>query len=131
MFTTIRHMWSRIKTIARPFFRYESRRWAVALFGVLVVLMLSISGLNVLNSYVNNYFMTALADRELGHFWSLALVYAAVFVVIAVVASLQRYVEERLGLLLREGLTKLLLGKYLANRAYQRLTRREDIDNPD
>jgi putative ATP-binding cassette transporter len=131
MTETLRHVWSRVKTIARPFFRYESRWRAVALFGVLVVLMLSISGLNVLNSYVNKYFMTSLAEGEVSRFWSLALVYAALFVVVAVVASFKRFVEERLGLLLREGLTDFLIGAYLAGHTYQRLKQREDIDNPD
>ena len=41
------------------------------------------------------------------------------------------FAEQRLVLLLREGLTRHLIGRYLANRTYFRLAGRPDIDNPD
>src|SRR5687768_13749052 len=116
MFTTVRHAWSRVRTIARPFFRYEARWRATWLFALLVGLLLSVSGLNVLNSYVNNFFMTALEQGDGARFWGLALLYAGVFLFVALVAAVARYVEERLGLLLREGLTRHLIGRYLADR---------------
>ena len=43
----------------------------------------------------------------------------------------QRFVEEWLGLRLREELTLHIIGRYLADHTYHRLTGRVDIDNPD
>ena len=42
-----------------------------------------------------------------------------------------RFVEERLGLLLRRGLTQFLMENYLAGRAYLRLSNHPELDNPD
>src|SRR5205807_815736 len=41
------------------------------------------------------------------------------------------YVEQWLGLMWRDWLTRRLLDRYLAGRAYLRLADRHDIDNPD
>jgi putative ATP-binding cassette transporter len=54
-----------------------------------------------------------------------------VFAVSTVVEVLARYAEQWLGLLWREWLTRRFLDRYLAGRAYLRLTDQHDIDNPD
>jgi putative ATP-binding cassette transporter len=101
------------------------------MFLALVALLLVLCVLNVWNSYINNYFMTALKDGEVGRFWALIGAYAAVFGVIAALTAVARFVEQRLGLVLREVLTRQLIGRYLADGHFHRLARREDIDNPD
>jgi putative ATP-binding cassette transporter len=131
MFTTARHAWSRTTTIARPFFRYEARWRASGLFAALVALLLSVNGLNVLNSYIGRDFMTSLEAGAAARFWALALAYAGLFGVVTTVAVFARYLEEWLDLVLRDGLTRFLIGRYLADRAYHRLAGRADIDNPD
>jgi vitamin B12/bleomycin/antimicrobial peptide transport system ATP-binding/permease protein len=131
MITAIQNGWSRLKTTLRPFARHESRRGTLGLFAILVALLLVVTWLNVWNSYVNNHFMTALAGGQVDRFWALALVYAGVFGIIALVASCQRFVEEWLGLRLRKELTLHVIGRYLADHTYHRLTARDDIDNPD
>ncbi len=131
MFTTVRHAWSQARTIARPFLRYEARGRAVGLFLALVGLLLSVNGLNVLNSYVGRDFMTSLEQRSAERFRVLAAAYVGMFGLTTVLAVLARYLEERLDLQLREGLTRYLVGRYLADRHYHLLARREDIDNPD
>ena len=53
------------------------------------------------------------------------------YVLVTLVQVMAAYCEQRLDLMLREGLTRHLIGRYLANRTYYRLTSRSDIDNPD
>jgi putative ATP-binding cassette transporter len=114
-----------------PFFRSEARRRALGVLAVLVALLLTINGLNVFNSYVGRDFMTALADRHARRFYLFAAALAGVFAALTAVQVLATYVQQRLGLLWREWLTRRLLDRYLVGRTYLRLARRHDVDNPD
>jgi putative ATP-binding cassette transporter len=122
--------WSRFAAIGLPFFR-ESRRKALGGLAILVGLLLTISGMNVVNSYVGRDFMTALADRHAGRFFTYALLLAAVFAVSTVLEVFARYAEQRIGLAWRQWLTDRFLDRYLAHRAYLRLAGQSDVDNPD
>jgi putative ATP-binding cassette transporter len=126
-----RRTWSRFVAIGIPFLHSDVRWQALALLALLIALLLSITGLNILNSYVGRDFMTAVAQREGRRFAVLALWYAGVFAVITIVAVFYRYTEERLGLFWRQWLTQHLLQRYLAHRAYYWITVRADIDHPD
>jgi putative ATP-binding cassette transporter len=131
MFTTAASVWNRFVMLGRPFFRSEVRWRAVGLLVLLVVLLLGVSSMNVVNSFLGRDFMTAVAERELGRFYVCAALYAAGFVLATVVAVFYRFTEERLGLLWRQWLTKHLTDRYLADGACERVNRRGDIDNPD
>jgi putative ATP-binding cassette transporter len=109
----------------------EVGRKAIAMLGGLVALMLAISGLNVLNSYVARDFMTAIENKQHGAFVREAALYIGVFAASTVVAVMARFLEERLGLLWRAWLTERLVGLYLAGRTYQRLHRAGGLTNPD
>jgi putative ATP-binding cassette transporter len=98
---------------------------------LLTALLLTISGLNVANSYVTRNFMTALAQREERRFYWTAGALVGVFAASTAVVALARYVEERLGLVWRDWLTRRFLDRYLRDRAYRRLADRVDLDNPD
>src|SRR5205823_6344172 len=89
------------------------------------------NGMNVVNSYVGRDFMTALANRDAGQFFTYALVLAAVFAASTVVEVFARYAELWLGLVWRAWLTRRLIDRYLAGHAYLGLVDRRDIDNPD
>jgi putative ATP-binding cassette transporter len=117
--------------VTAPFLRSEVRRPAAGLLALLVVCSLTVSGLNVANSYIGRDFMTAAAAQEAGRFTRLALLYAAMFGACAVVAAIYRFVEERLGLLWREWLTGRLIERYLGRRPQGLMSGREEIDNPD
>ncbi len=131
MESTRRTAWSRLLRITLPFFRSEARWRALGVLVVLVALLLSVNGLNVLNSYVGRDFMTAIADREAGRFASLGATWALVFVLSTLVAVLASYTEQRFGLMWRDWLTRHLLARYLSGLAYYRLNGRSDVDNPD
>src|SRR5439155_20297638 len=77
------------------------------------------------------YFIDALVQRDTAAFWRQAGYYVAMFAIITGFQVMAQFCEQRLDLLLRDGLTRHLIGRYLANRTYYRLMTREDIDNPD
>jgi len=104
---------------------------ARGLLALLVGLLLAISGLNVLNSYVGRDFMTAIADRNTRVFIAKTLLYVGVFALSTVAATIYRFAEERLGLLWREWLTHGMLHQYLNHRMYYHLNEAGRILNPD
>ena len=126
-----RHTWSHFIAIGAPFLHSDVRWKAIALLALLIALLLSISGLNIHNSYVGRDFMTAVARREASRFYRLALLYAGGFAVTTMVAIFYRFTEERLGLFWRQWLTRHLMQRYLSHHAYYWITARADIDNPD
>jgi putative ATP-binding cassette transporter len=101
------------------------------MFAAILLLLLAISGLNVVNSYVGRDLMTAIERRSSAAFFSTALLYVLVFAALTVAAVLERFVEERLALLWRDWLTSNLVGRYLANSAYLRLRELGELGNPD
>ena len=127
-----RETWRRFVGAVKNFLTSEVGGKAAAWLGALVVLLLSISGLNVLNSYVARDFMTAIEHRDRAAFLWQAVLYVVVFGASTVAAVLFRFAEERLGLLWRHWLTRRLVGLYLAGRTYLRLNRSGGgLSNPD
>jgi putative ATP-binding cassette transporter len=131
MISLHRHTWSHFTAIGTPFLHSDVRWQALALLSLLIALLLSISGLNILNSYVGRDFMTAVAQRNPSRFSALALLYMGVFAVTTIVTIFYRFTEERLGLCWRQWLTQHLMQRYLSHHAYYWITVRADIDHPD
>lgn len=124
-------IWSRLVTMAWPFFTSETRSRAIGLLVVLIVLLLAVNGLNIGISYAMRDFMTALEQRHATRFYLFAGVLAGIFATVTVGETLSFYAEQRLGLVWREWLTRRLLDRYLADRVFHRLTGNQTIDNPD
>src|SRR6478752_429487 len=103
-------------------------RW---LLGGLLLLMFCINGMNVANSYVGRYFMSAIEGREMGGFVKYAWLYVGVFAASTLVGVLFRFTEERLGLLWRDWLTRRITSAYIDNRVYLNLTGEDGVTNPD
>jgi vitamin B12/bleomycin/antimicrobial peptide transport system ATP-binding/permease protein len=122
--------WSRLVTIARPFFASEARAKAICGFVILAVLLLGVNGLNFINSYVMRDFMTEL-EQQHSSFYLFGLALAGVFGLASIAEALQFYTEQRLGLLWRQRLTDRLLHRYLAYRAEHPQAANPSIDNPD
>src|SRR5215472_10885038 len=123
--------WSRWRTAVRAFATCEVGGRAKALFAALFALLLAINGLNVVNSYVGRDFMTAIEERNMRGFVTKALLYIGVFAASTIAAVIYRFTEERLGLLWRHWLTRLLVGLYLDSAVYYRLRERADLANLD
>src|SRR5439155_25321202 len=83
------------------------------------------------NNCVTRDLLTALEQKQPTRFALAAGIYLAVFALSSAIVVLKQYTEERCGLLWRQWLTTHLLDGYLADRAYLRVDRQEDVDNPD
>jgi len=103
--------------------------WGI--LGILLLLSFTVSGLNVIISYVGRFFQTALAQKDEPTFWRFLYVYASVFVVGTPIVVIYGYTRKKLGLFWREWITTRFIDNYLKNRAYYALTTSKDIDNPD
>ncbi len=97
----------------------------------LCLFLLTLNGLNVLNSYVGRDFMTAIASHDRAGFWWFALLYLMVLAALTVVSVVQRWTEESLGLLWRKWLTWRIFRRYADHRVYWRLASGQTVDNPD
>lgn len=127
-----RQVWNRFVRIVVMFTGDPAvGRTALGRFGLLVFFLFGFNGLNVVNSYVGRDFMTAVAERDLDRLITQTLFYLLVFAALTVIAVVSRYIEEGLGLLWREWLTRLSLDRYLRHRNYYRLSLTGEVRNPD
>ena len=114
-----------------PYFVSESRKTAwIMLLGLCFFLFL-VSGLNVLLSYVERDFYSALEKKDSAKFYVAMTRYLIGFSIATVITVIYRYTEERLGLRWREWMTQRLLKRYFFKRTYYRLRSAKDLDNPD
>ncbi|MEK7952426.1 ABC transporter ATP-binding protein/permease [Luteolibacter soli] len=109
--------------------RVRARAWL--LLAGLLILMLVISGMNVLNSYVGRDFFSSIERRDSAGFVRYAWRYVAVFAASTLVATLFRFCEERLGLLWREWQTQRVVRGYLNQHIYLHIKQTGSISNPD
>ncbi|MCO6418484.1 ABC transporter ATP-binding protein/permease [Siccirubricoccus sp. KC 17139] len=129
--------------LAAPYWRSEERGRAWLLLGVVIVLNLALVGMNVLLSYWNREFFNSLQDKDAAAFWALLLwwrqtesgpmpgfiLIAVVYILIAVYAL---YLRQALQIRWRAWMTRELLDRWLADRAYYRVALTDPgTDNPD
>jgi putative ATP-binding cassette transporter len=131
MFSSVRRIWTHFAKVGKPYFQSEKRGQAIGLLAILLALLLTINGLNVVNSYVGRDFMTAIAERVPHLVFRYALLYLAVFAASTLAGGFERYAELTLGLRWREWLTGYFLGRYLRGHVFHRLNEAHEIDNPD
>ena len=126
-----RTTWKRFRGVLRMLVKSDQGPKAITFAVTLFILMLGITGLNVLNSYVGRNFMTAIENKNLVVFKQQAVLYVLVFIASTVVLVFFRFTEERLGILWREQLTRRLTDAYLRDRTYYRLDSSHLVANPD
>ncbi len=103
-------------------------RWMLA---TLLCLMVGINTMNVANSYVGRYFMSAIESRNHDDFIRFAWLYLAVFGGSTLIGVWFRFTEERLGLLWRDWLTRRTTSIYIERRLYLAQEGEESLSNPD
>ncbi len=101
------------------------------LLALLLLLMIGINGMNVANSYVGRYFMSAIESRDSEGFTRFAWLYVAVFAGSTLTGVMFRFIEERLGLLWRDWLTRRVTGIYLDRQLYLPFPGEDAVSNPD
>lgn len=126
-----RGRWSRFLLITKPFFQSRAGRAGIALLVLLFSLVLVVKSLDIGNNYVYGSLITSATDRRPQQVCHLALLYAGVFAFSALVVASLRFTEEKLGLRWRDWMTRHLLDRYLAGRAYHRIKEAGELDNPD
>ena len=129
--------------LAGPYWRSEERWRARLLLGVVVALNLSLVGMSVLLSYWNREFFNSLQAKDADAFWALLFWWrqtdlgpmpgfvfvAALYILIAVY---QLYLRQALQIRWRSWLTREVLDRWLADRAYYRVALTDPgTDNPD
>ncbi|OWY64310.1 ABC transporter ATP-binding protein [cyanobacterium TDX16] len=124
-------LWKQFWSVAKPYWFSNEKGSARGLLAVLLILLLLVSGLNVLISYVGRFFQTALANKDVATFWKFLFIYAAVFVIGTPIAVIYDYMQKKLGLYWRRWLTNDFLDKYFHQRAYYDINSNDKIDNPD
>lgn len=108
------------------------RPWVV--LGFLLLLLFSVSGVNIVISFVARFLDNTLAGREESDFWQYLLLYGVVIVVAIPILAIYVYAQLKLGRHWREWLTRRFLDRYFSNRAYYKLDSNSvntEIDNPD
>jgi putative ATP-binding cassette transporter len=115
----------------RMFLSSELGGKAKLMFVGLIALLLGSNGMNVLNNYVGRDFMTAIENRNQAGFVRLAFVYLGVFAGSTSISVFAKVMEDRLGLLWREFITKRIIDIYLSEGTYYRLDNSGELDNPD
>jgi putative ATP-binding cassette transporter len=124
-------LWRRLSGALREVIRSEIGGKFRLLFGAILLLLLTINGLNVVGSYIGRNLMTAIEQRASSRFFSIALLWAGVFAALTVAAVILRFIEERLGVLWRDWLTRRFIAGYLRRGVYLRLKERGELGNPD
>jgi len=109
----------------------EVRGRAIGFALTLLALMLAINGLNVLNSFVGRDFMTSIERRDWTGFVRDGSRYLGVFGLLTVAAVFSSFIEQRLGLLWREWITRQIVTVYLGDRTYYYLHASGTVTNPD
>jgi len=97
----------------------------------LFLLMIAINAMNVANSYVGRYFMSAIDERDRPEFVYYAWLFVAVFAASTLFAVLFRYAEEHLALLWREWLTRRITDIYITRQLYLPRCGQDVLSNPD
>jgi putative ATP-binding cassette transporter len=109
----------------------RSRRQGWILLAAVLVLSLSVTGINVAFSYIANYFTNALVQKNQDLAYLFVVVYFCGFMIAIPIVAFYGYVQSYLGLRWREWLTDEFLKKYFSNRSYYEIETHALIDNPD
>lgn len=121
----------RLRKVVQAFLASKVRWKAIFLFLVLMTFMLTLNGLNVLNSYIGRDFVSAIERRDVPGFISQGWLYFGVFLSLTIVSAWFRFAEERLALLWREWQTREFLRDFLDGHSYFHLGRLGLVENPD
>ena len=107
------------------------RRRAWSLLAIVLLLSLSVTGINVAFSYIGNYFTNALVKKNQDLAYLFVAVYFCGFLVGIPIVAFYSYVQNYLGLRWREWMTGEFLNNYFKNRNYYEIETTAQIDNPD
>jgi len=106
-------------------------RQAWLLLGIVLLLSLAVTGINVAFSYIGNYFTNSLVNKKQDLAYFFVAVYFCGFLLGIPIVAFYGYVRDYLGMCWREWMTDSFLGNYFRNRHYYEVEAEGVIDNPD
>ena len=109
----------------------SNRRNAWGLLALVLLLSLSVTGINVAFSYIGNYFTNALVKKNQDMAYLYVVVYFCGFLVGIPIVAFYSWVRDYLGMHWRKWMTHRFLANYFANRNYYEIEADGSIDNPD
>ena len=107
------------------------RRQAWVLLAIVLLLSLSVTGINVAFSYIGNYFTNALVKKNQDMAYLYVFTYFGGFLLGIPIVAMYSYVQGYLGMRWRKWMTGDFLAKYFKNRSYYEIEAKGLIDNPD
>lgn len=123
--------WIRLTNTIRQLIQSKQGPAAIRYGITLIILVISFNVFNVINSYVGRDFISSIEQKNSSAFYTNAILYAIVFIISSAIGSINRYAEERLGILWREQLTWKFTENYLTERTFQQIIGNPGIENPD
>ncbi|MDQ5986026.1 MAG: Vitamin B12 transport ATP-binding protein BacA [Syntrophus sp. SKADARSKE-3] len=124
-------LWLRFWSIARLYWVSDEKGKAWGFLMLMIVLLISFTGMGVVINYAFGSFMTALTEKQIDNFYHQALILLAVLIVATPVSAFYEYISSKLGINWRQWLTSHFLARYFGNRAYYDINSDKNIDNPD
>ncbi len=109
----------------------HSRRKAWLLLGIVLLLSLSVTGINVSFSYIANYFTNALVKKNKEMAYVFVAVYFCGFMAGIPIVAFYQYVQNYMGMRWREWMTGEFLNNYFDKRHYYEIETNSQVDNPD
>ncbi|MCW7468044.1 ABC transporter ATP-binding protein/permease [Leptospira kanakyensis] len=123
--------WVRLTNTIRQLVQSKQGPAAIRYAITLVFLVIAFNVFNVINSYVGRDFISSIEQKNVTAFYTNVILYAIVFIISSGIGSINRYAEERLGILWREQLTWKLTENYLTERTFHQIIGKPGIENPD
>ncbi|OCQ94432.1 ABC transporter ATP-binding protein [Nostoc sp. MBR 210] len=111
------------------YLKYHWRAWLI-LAGMLLII-LYVSAINVVGSYVGRDLVTAIANKNSPEYFRLLFIYTGVLIVTTVIVVISQYLRKKLAIHWLNWLTNHFLQKYFQKRAYYYINSNPNIDNPD
>ena len=126
-----RLFWSRLWTLARPYWQSNRKLQALGLMALILVLSGLILAGGLVFSYVARDMMTALAERNGPVFFRTMLLLVLYNLIAGPVVAIAGYVTGKLMLDWRQWLTERFLETSFHDRTFYRISEDTSIDNPD
>lgn len=111
----------------------STERWRSIGLLILLLVFLSLDSTIAVNQLKQEgELFSALVKLEAVRFWQALLFYVGASILLALLVASWQYVEDKIRLYSREGLTKIYLDKYLKNQVFYQINAfNVEIDNPD
>ncbi|MEL6603235.1 MAG: ABC transporter ATP-binding protein/permease [Cyanobacteria bacterium J06614_10] len=127
-FQVFRRFWA----IAKPYWLGDKKWQALSLLALIVLLLLTYTGLSVLINNQRGELISALSAKSESRFWQTVAIFIGVLVAYAPLLAGYTYLRDRLGLAWRRWLTDSFVERYFQNRAFYTINQfNSDLDNPD